>query len=85
MCARSIDLLPEEVTVQPGERIEVHCSYDSSEKDEVTEGGDETRDEMCLSFLLYYPKREAAKSDPGLAFCASEAFPVLSDELVIEE
>nr|XP_015922103.2 DBH-like monooxygenase protein 1 isoform X2 [Parasteatoda tepidariorum] len=48
----------EEVTILPGDQITVECTYDSSDRMEPTFGGESTREEMCLAFLLYYPKIE---------------------------
>ncbi|XP_076307684.1 DBH-like monooxygenase protein 1 isoform X2 [Tachypleus tridentatus] len=48
--------LPEEVTILPGDHLTVECVYDSTSRQTTTFGGFSTKDEMCLAFLLYYPK-----------------------------
>ncbi|XP_005088962.1 DBH-like monooxygenase protein 1 homolog [Aplysia californica] len=48
--------LAKEFTLRKGDRLLVDCLYKSPSKKEITFGGLGTRDEMCLSFLLYYPK-----------------------------
>jgi len=47
---------PKEVTIKKGDRIIVECLYSSSHKNVSTFGGLSTQDEMCESFLLYYPR-----------------------------
>ena len=51
-----------EIEILPGDELIVECVYDSTERDTITYGGEGTYDEMCLSFLLVYPK-------PKLAMC----------------
>jgi hypothetical protein len=34
-----------------------HCIYDSTERTEPTLGGPASTDEMCLNYLLYYPRQ----------------------------
>ncbi|XP_050717468.1 DBH-like monooxygenase protein 1 isoform X2 [Eriocheir sinensis] len=48
--------LKKEVTVLPGDSFILECLYDSSGRTDPTFGGPGSRDEMCLAFLLYYPK-----------------------------
>ena len=38
------------------DRLYANCVYDSTGRTEVTEGGDETMNEMCINFLVYYPE-----------------------------
>ncbi|XP_061164656.1 uncharacterized protein LOC133173681 [Saccostrea echinata] len=49
-----------------GDELVVECNYDSSQKSAVTYGGLATTDEMCLSFLVYYPRMavESCQSSP---------------------
>ncbi|XP_071534713.1 DBH-like monooxygenase protein 1 [Panulirus ornatus] len=42
-------------TVLPGDHLIGECTYNSRERSSITLGGFETRDEMCLSFLFYWP------------------------------
>ena len=36
--------------------LRANCVYDSTSRTEVTVGGDETTNEMCINFLAYYPE-----------------------------
>ncbi|XP_068719204.1 DBH-like monooxygenase protein 1 [Montipora capricornis] len=45
-----------EVHVAPGDALINVCVYDSTDRTGFTRGGLGTRDEMCISLLLYYPK-----------------------------
>ncbi|XP_060066838.1 DBH-like monooxygenase protein 1 [Ylistrum balloti] len=48
--------LPKMKTVLPGDKLEVKCVYDSSHRRRLTLGGLSTQEEMCLSFIAYYPR-----------------------------
>lgn len=50
-------LLKEERTIKKGDSLITDCYYDSSQRTKVTYGGLSSREEMCLSFLLYYPRK----------------------------
>ncbi|KAK4302315.1 hypothetical protein Pmani_025590 [Petrolisthes manimaculis] len=43
-------------TVLPGDHLIGECTYNSWERSTITLGGFKTRDEMCLSFLFYWPR-----------------------------
>jgi len=47
--------LPTDFDLQPGDRIETHCVYDSTDRTDVTMGGPASNQEMCLDFMMYYP------------------------------
>ena len=59
---------PQETTVYPGDQLIVECSYNTSTRENPTFGGLSTRDEMCLVFILYYPRAPLAdcRSLPAL-------------------
>ena len=42
----------------------------------MTHGGEGSNDEMCLNFLMYYPKTKAAVGDAGLGWCLSVPSPL---------
>ncbi|CAL4133676.1 unnamed protein product, partial [Meganyctiphanes norvegica] len=42
--------------VLPGDILMTECLYNSTDKSTATYGGLATQDEMCLSYLVYYPK-----------------------------
>ncbi|KAK3586455.1 hypothetical protein CHS0354_001838 [Potamilus streckersoni] len=51
-------LLREEIPIQHGDNFIVECTYDSTGRSVPTVGGLSTQNEMCASFILYYPKIE---------------------------
>ncbi|XP_068720685.1 DBH-like monooxygenase protein 2 homolog [Montipora capricornis] len=53
---QEVQTLPKEVHIAPGDALINVCVYDSTDRNDFTRGGLGTRDEMCLSFLFYYPK-----------------------------
>ncbi|XP_064397923.1 DBH-like monooxygenase protein 1 homolog [Halichondria panicea] len=57
-------LLPNPITVLPGDSLRLECSYNTENRNSTTLGGPATMDEMCLSFISYYPRM-------GLASCIS--------------
>lgn len=68
-----------ETTVYPGDHLVLECDYKTSTRDAPTFGGLSTRDEMCLVFILYYPRS-------SLADCRSlPALHTLTNALGIQE
>ncbi|XP_011406131.1 PREDICTED: DBH-like monooxygenase protein 1 homolog [Amphimedon queenslandica] len=57
-----------EVVIRPGDGIMLTCTYNSENRDTITFGGQSTYEEMCLSFLNYYPRM-------GITDCYSSAHP----------
>jgi len=57
-----------ETVVYPGDHLLLECDYETSTRDTPTFGGLSTRDEMCLVFILYYPRTALAdcRSLPAL-------------------
>jgi len=41
--------------IKPGDRLNTHCVYDSTERTEPTIFGPGSDDEMCMDFLMYFP------------------------------
>ncbi|XP_062515119.1 DBH-like monooxygenase protein 1 homolog [Corticium candelabrum] len=62
---QDVVLLRNEVKILPGDDVQVFCNYDTTGRSKVTLGGEGTLDEMCLGFLLVYPR-------PSLAYCESQ-------------
>ncbi|XP_035698652.1 DBH-like monooxygenase protein 1 homolog [Branchiostoma floridae] len=62
-------VLKEEVTIHQGDIIMTECVYDSSNRNSVTYGGLSTAEEMCQSFLYYYPRT-------NMTVCSSTAHPM---------
>ncbi|BFG03078.1 MOXD1 homolog 1 [Drosophila madeirensis] len=52
--------LANETVVLPGDYIITDCAYETIERKRPTFGGYSTKQEMCLSFITYYPKIELA-------------------------
>eukprot|EP01121_Diplochlamys_sp_Union-15-3_P016925 TRINITY_DN5861_c0_g1_i1.p1 TRINITY_DN5861_c0_g1~~TRINITY_DN5861_c0_g1_i1.p1 ORF type:complete len:467 (-),score=66.23 TRINITY_DN5861_c0_g1_i1:27-1427(-) len=46
---------PMNIEIQPGDRFNIHCAYDSSSRSSVTKFGESSQDEMCMEFISYYP------------------------------
>jgi hypothetical protein len=59
---------PTETIVLPGDQLITECDYDTTGRTEPTFGGLSTRDEMCMVFVLYYPRAALAdcRSLPAL-------------------
>jgi hypothetical protein len=61
--------IPIDYTLQPFDLVETHCAWDNTTAATVTFGFT-SQNEMCNSFLMYYPRIEAAQwswADPALA------------------
>jgi len=54
-------------TIQPGDRVNTHCIWDSTSRSTATNIGVASDDEMCLEFLFYYPVMSYMDSD--FAYC----------------
>ena len=52
--------LSQETVILPGDELMVECEYNTIDRSKTTFGGIETTDEMCLVFLLVYPKPQMA-------------------------
>jgi len=50
--------LKEEIKVLPGDELLTECIYESEDMNRVVLGGLATNQEMCQTFLFYYPKIE---------------------------
>uniref|UniRef100_A0AC11DLF0 Monooxygenase DBH like 1 n=1 Tax=Ovis aries TaxID=9940 RepID=A0AC11DLF0_SHEEP len=48
--------LKEEQIILPGDNLITECRYNTKDRARMTWGGLSTRNEMCLSYLLYYPR-----------------------------
>lgn len=49
-------MLKEEIELWPRDELMVSCTYNTETLKDLTFGGFGTRDEMCLVFLMYYPR-----------------------------
>ncbi|XP_028653745.2 DBH-like monooxygenase protein 1 homolog [Erpetoichthys calabaricus] len=55
--------LKEERRVLSGDHLITECKYNTIDRKNVTWGGLSTRDEMCLSYLLYYPRIDLSRCE----------------------
>ncbi|XP_069743135.1 DBH-like monooxygenase protein 1 homolog isoform X2 [Narcine bancroftii] len=55
--------LNEERLLLPGDSLVTECQYNTRSRRNMTWGGLSTRDEMCLSYLLYYPKIDLSRCE----------------------
>ncbi|XP_048106553.1 DBH-like monooxygenase protein 1 homolog [Alosa alosa] len=55
--------LSEERLLLPGDNLITECRYNTKDRANMTWGGLSTRDEMCLSYLLYYPRINLARCE----------------------
>jgi len=70
-------------TLQPGDRLNTHCIFDTSYKNTPTPFGLSSADEMCMHFLSYYPRitiptnnanfHYCGFADPEYTFCGDES------------
>lgn len=42
--------------INPGDEVQTHCIYDSSDRTQTTYGGPGTADEMCWNVVAYWPR-----------------------------
>ncbi|XP_048387111.1 DBH-like monooxygenase protein 1 homolog isoform X3 [Stegostoma tigrinum] len=49
--------------LQEGDSLVTECQYNTTSRSNMTWGGLSTRDEMCLSYLLYYPKIDLSRCE----------------------
>ncbi|XP_062858528.1 DBH-like monooxygenase protein 1 homolog [Trichomycterus rosablanca] len=55
--------LNQERLLLPGDSLITECIYNTKGRQNMTWGGLSTRDEMCLSYLLYYPRVNLARCE----------------------
>lgn len=52
--------LEEEVKIMPGDELITECVYSTQDRETPTLGGYAATQEMCLAFVVYYPRTELA-------------------------
>lgn len=52
--------IPDPFTLYKDDNVISHCMYDSTDRSETTQGGDETENEMCIHFLVYVAREKAS-------------------------
>ncbi len=63
---QTVQPAPAGTVLMPGDEIRTHCVYDNSGNDNPVTGGPETENEMCINFVLYYPKSEQLDECGGI-------------------
>ncbi|CAF2458331.1 unnamed protein product [Rotaria sp. Silwood2] len=48
--------LPKPIKLYPGDAFATRCMYQTMNKNDITLGGQRTKDEMCLHMFMYYPR-----------------------------
>lgn len=52
--------LEKEVRIMPGDELVTECVYGTQDRTTPTLGGYAAKQEMCLAFIVYYPRTELA-------------------------
>ncbi|GFO49022.1 DBH-like monooxygenase protein 1 [Plakobranchus ocellatus] len=60
--------------IKKGDSLLVECEYDSTQRTTVTHGGLSSRQEMCESFLMYYPRSQHSYCASRLLYKIPEQF-----------
>jgi hypothetical protein len=63
-----IMMSPSEAVVSPGDMLVAHCIFDTSSTNTTVMGGNGEFDELCWTWISYYPKTDAVR-------CSSTATP----------
>ena len=71
---QEIRLLPEPVYVAPGDSLIHYCLYDTRQRANITLGGFATSDEMCVTYLHYYPRKDLEVCKSSVDSRALEAY-----------
>ncbi|XP_053911672.1 LOW QUALITY PROTEIN: putative DBH-like monooxygenase protein 2 [Cuculus canorus] len=73
--------MKEILIIKPGDEILVECNFRTLDRSEITFGGLSTMNEMCLTFLFYYPRNNISScmSYPDILYIAHELKQEASD------
>ncbi len=53
--------VPADIDIMPGVTLRTTCRYDSTGRSNTTQGGADSDEEMCIDFMMYYPKVQGQK------------------------
>uniref|UniRef100_A0A8D0GG03 DOMON domain-containing protein n=1 Tax=Sphenodon punctatus TaxID=8508 RepID=A0A8D0GG03_SPHPU len=75
--------LKNEIIIKPGDEILVECSFQTLDRTGITFGGPSTLNEMCLSFLFYYPRNNISScmGYPDIQYIAQQLGQEASDPM----
>jgi len=62
-------LTPVNFTVNPGDRFNTHCTYNTVGRTNTTKFGTGSLDEMCMDFLFYYPILYLPSTNATMTMC----------------
>jgi len=64
------DYIPVQKVINPGDRMNLECIYNTMSRTEPTNFGPDSDDEMCVEFIAYYPRLTL----PGVNFMSCGSF-----------
>lgn len=73
------------VTIEKNDYIRTECVYNTKDRENVTQFGLGTYDEMCLSFVFYYPKIVLSQCLSSVPYQASWGFFGISSDKYIRD
>lgn len=71
---QEIRMLPKPVHIAPGDALIHYCLYDTTKRKNITLGGYSTSEEMCVTYLHYYPKIDLEVCKSSVDTKALEAY-----------
>jgi len=51
-------ILNNPIKISPGDSLKTYCEYDTSNSDKPVIGGEASNEEMCATFLQFYPREK---------------------------
>lgn len=77
-----------DITVKPGDRLSTTCVYDSSKSPTPVVFGQASSEEMCMDFIVYYPKENGGSrcgyDSPTRTNCGARTFGIANPSPVSE-
>ncbi|XP_064398231.1 DBH-like monooxygenase protein 1 homolog [Halichondria panicea] len=73
------------VNVQPGDIIRLECQYSTEGRAGVSVGGESTTEEMCLSFLNYYPRNDLTACLTNIPLVQNVYQPFLTNHVTAQQ
>merc|ERR1712087_322172 len=60
----------EDRTILPGDNFIIHCTFDTTDRDDMVLAGESTSEEMCIAFVLVYPAPDFQLCGSGISWDA---------------